>query len=162
MSEVERHLVRARAARELPEFPFSHPLNPDSEIHIRTLGAATGLERVAVSIGRVPGGKESFVYHAHEFNEEFLYVLSGRGVLEIGEEEFEVGPGDFMGFPAPGPAHHMRNPFDEDLVYLMGGERRDFEIGLFPRHKKRLVAVRDSGAIVDDAALEPFVPRRLE
>jgi uncharacterized cupin superfamily protein len=162
MSEVERHLVRASAARELPEFPFSHPLNPESEIHIRMLAAPTGLERVGVNIGRVPPGKESFVYHSHEFNEEFLYVISGRGVVEIGEQEFEVGPGDFMGFPAPGPAHQMRNPFDEELVYLMGGERRGFEVGLFPRHKKRLVSVRNSATLVDDAALEPFVPRRLD
>lgn len=124
MSEVERHLVRAGAARELPEFSFRHPLNPDaSEIHLRTLGAGTGLERVAASLARVPPGKESFVYH-------------------------------FMGFPAPGPGHQMRNP--------LGGEHRDFEIGYFPRHEKRLVRTRTSMAIVDDSALEPFVPRPMK
>lgn len=28
-----------------------------------------------------------------------------------------------MGFRANGPAHTMFNPFDEELVYLLGGER---------------------------------------
>ena len=27
-----------------------------------------------------------------------------------------------MGFPTPSEAHHLRNPHDEDLVYLVGGE----------------------------------------
>jgi len=31
--------------------------------------------------------------------------------------------GDFMGFPAPSVGHHLRNPFDADLIYLMGGDR---------------------------------------
>jgi uncharacterized cupin superfamily protein len=48
----------------------------------------------------MPPGKESFVYHSHHREEEWIYVLSGRGVAEIDGEEFEVGAGDFMGFPA--------------------------------------------------------------
>jgi len=50
--------------------------------------------------------------------------LSGRGIAEIGDEEVEVGPGDFMGFATPSSAHHLRNRFDVDLVYLMGGGGR--------------------------------------
>ena len=77
--------------------------------------------------------KESFVYHAHDQEEEWIYLISGRGIAEIDSEEFEVGAGDFMGFPTPSVAHHMRNPFDEELVYLMGGENLDVEIADFPR-----------------------------
>ncbi len=45
-----------------------------------------------------------------------------------------------MGFPAPdGPPHHLTNPFEQDLVYLMGGERSDFDIGYFPRLARRMI-----------------------
>lgn len=50
-------------------------------------------------------------------------ILSGRGRAEIADDIVEAGPGDITGFPAPdGPAHHLTNPFDEDLVYLMGAK----------------------------------------
>ena len=132
-------LIPAAKVAELPEFPFRHPLNPDSEIHMRYLSALVGLQRIGLHIGRVPPGRESFVYHYHHYEEEFLYILSGRGVAEIGDDTYEVGPGDVMLFPAPSPGHHLRNPFDADLVYLMGGENREFEIGEFPRLKQRAI-----------------------
>ncbi len=58
---------------------------------------------------RLPPGRESYVYHTHEAEEEWLYILSGRGITEIDGAEHEVGPGDFMGFPTPSVAHHLRS-----------------------------------------------------
>jgi uncharacterized cupin superfamily protein len=138
---------------------FSHPLNPQSEVHLRSLGDAVGLERLGIHVVRIPPGKESFVYHMHHTEEEFVYILSGRGIAEIGDEEHEVGPGDFMGFPTPSIGHHLRNPFTEDLVYLSGGERRISEIADFPRLDKRLVRVGMSVSIYgieDGGAMPPF------
>jgi uncharacterized cupin superfamily protein len=152
-------LLKASAIASLPQVPIRHPLNPKSEVHLRFLGAGTGLERISVTLGRVPPGRESFVYHLHHHQEEWIYILSGRGMAEIDEREVEVGPGDFMGFPTPSVGHHLRNPFDEELVYLMGGERTGFEVGVFPRHGKRLIMDRDTAQFVDDADLKPFVPR---
>jgi len=64
----------------------------------------------------------------------------GRGVAEIGDEEYEVGAGDFVGFAAPQVAHHLRNLSDQDdLVYLMGGEALDVDMADFPRLGKRMV-----------------------
>lgn len=87
-----------------------------SEIQMRSLSMMAGLERVGLHMGRVPPGKESFVYHRHQCEEEFVYILSGRGLAEIGDETHEAGPGDAMLFTAPSVGHHLRNPFDEDLV----------------------------------------------
>jgi uncharacterized cupin superfamily protein len=134
-------LVRAADRAALPESPFSHPLNPKSEVHMRSLSDAAGLKRLGVHLLRVPPGKESFVFHTHHTEEEFVYVLEGRGIAEIGDEEFEIGPGDFLGFPTPSVGHHLRNPFEQDLVYLSGGERNTSEIADFPRAGKRLVRV---------------------
>jgi uncharacterized cupin superfamily protein len=138
------------------EVHISHPWNPNSEIHVKPLSASAGLSRVVLSLARVPPGRESFVYHSHERDEEFLFILSGRGRAEIGEEVFEVGPGDFMGFPAPGSAHHLTNPYGEDLVYLMGGERSGLDVGHFPRLKRRIVFSQTGINAVDESALQPM------
>jgi uncharacterized cupin superfamily protein len=150
------YLIRKKELAEVPEIPFHHPLNPNSEIHMRSLGDLAGLQRLGLHLGRVPPGKESFVYHFHHCEEEFVYVISGRGLAEIGDATYEVGPGDVMVFPAR-VVHHLTNPFAEDLVYLMGGERRDVEIGEFPRHGKRAVFERGHDAyVVDVASTGPF------
>lgn len=132
-------LVRADEIEDQTGPPFTHPLNPTSEIRGVQLSRLVGLERCGVNLARVAPGKESFAYHSHHCEEEWIYVLSGRGVAEIGDQEHEVGPGDFMGFPTPSVGHHIRNPFDEELVYLMGGESLEVEIADFPRHGKRLI-----------------------
>ena len=162
MSTNTPSLIRAAQIADLPEFPFRHPLNPQSEVHLRSLSALAGLQRLGLHIGRVPPGRESFVYHAHQYEEEFVYILSGRGIAEIGDAEHEVGPGDAMLFTAPSVGHHLRNPFDADLVYLMGGEHRDFEVGEFPRHGKKAIFDKNGPHIVDSDALQPFVPRTEE
>ena len=120
----------------------SHPWNPNSEFTGTRLAALSGLKRVGVNLMKVPPGKESFIYHSQEREEEWIYLISGRGVAEIEDEEFEVGPGDFMGFPT-GVAHHLRNPYDEDLVYLVGGENVDIEVANFPRLGRRIIRNRD-------------------
>ena len=65
----------------------------------------------------------------------------------IDGRSYEMGPGDFVAFPTPSVAHNMTNPFDEDLVYLMGGESRRYEIADFPDLDKRMVRTGDDMAI---------------
>jgi uncharacterized cupin superfamily protein len=152
-------LVRAREIAASEE-SYSHPWNPRSEIHGVPLAPLTGLKRTGVTLVRVPPGKESFAYHSHHAEEEWIYVLSGRGVAEIDDQEHEVGPGDFMGFATSSVAHHLRNPFDADLVYLMGGESRELEVADFPRLGRRMV--RRGAAIevyrLDAGKVFPGVP----
>ena len=133
-------IIRAAERTAERELHFAHPLNPSSDIHGFPLSSAAGLKHVAIWWARVPPGKESFIYHRHHTEEEFLYVLSGRAIIEIEGADHEVGPGDFVGFRA-GTAHHLRNPFDADVVYLSGGESREVEIADFPRIGKRMVRV---------------------
>lgn len=139
-----------------PEAQIRHPFNANSQVFVRPLSAVAGLKRTVLTMARLPPGKESFVYHSHERDEEWLYILSGRGRAEIGDEVHEVGPGDFMGFTAPGPAHHLTNPYDDDLVYLMGGERSGMEVASFPKLGKRIVITPGSFHSVDEAALKPM------
>ncbi|MDJ0727255.1 MAG: cupin domain-containing protein [Prochloraceae cyanobacterium] len=121
------------------EITFSHPLNPNSLISGTQLSKLTGLKRTGVSLAKIPPGKESFIYHSHHCEEEWVYIISGKGIAEIDDREYEVNAGDFIGFPTPSVAHHLRNPYEENLVYLMGGENLDVEIADFPRLGKRMI-----------------------
>ncbi len=137
---------------------FSHPWNPDSQMLGTQLARSVGLKRTGVNFIRVPAGKESYVYHSHQCEEEWIYVLSGRAITLIDDVEYDVGPGDFIGFPAPSVAHLMRNPGPEDLVYLSGGESREFDVAEFPKLGKRMVRTGKHVDIYDTADAQPFGP----
>ncbi len=157
MADAKRFILTSSAITEC-EQPFSHPWNPKSQLIGVQLGRTLGLKQTGVSIARIPPEKESFVYHSHQHEEEWLYILAGRGIAEIDEEEIEVGAGDFMAFPTPSVAHHLKNPFDRDLVYLMGGENREMEIADFPRLGKRMIRNGEKIEIYNASDAKPFGP----
>jgi uncharacterized cupin superfamily protein len=129
---------------------FSHPWNPLSLVSGTQLARGVGLKRTGVNLLRVPAGKESFVYHSHRFEEEWIYVLEGTGIAFIDGAEYPVGPGDFIGFPTPSVAHNMRNPGPGELVYLAGGENREFEVAEYPTLKRRAVRMGQQIDIYDE------------
>jgi uncharacterized cupin superfamily protein len=131
-------LLKAETIAGMDEQVYRHPLNDKGRRHSRSLGDAVGMRRLGVHLARIRPGDDTTEYHIHHFEEEFIFILSGRGVAEIGGETFEVGVGDFIGFPARGPAHTMSNPFDDDLIYLVGGNRDDFDVTDYPRIRQRL------------------------
>jgi uncharacterized cupin superfamily protein len=157
MTEKKTFLLRSREIAE-QQATFSHPWNPNSSITGTQISRLVGLKKSGVSLAKIPPGKESFIYHAHEREEEWIYIISGRGIAEIDDEEFEVSAGDFMGFPTPSVAHHLRNPFDEELVYLMGGENLDVEIADFPRLGKRMIRREGNIEIYDISSAKGFGP----
>ena len=137
---------------------FSHPWNPASQMIGMQLARSVGLKRTGVNFIRVPAGKESYVYHSHQREEEWIYVLSGRAFALIDDVDYEVGAGDFIGFPTPSVAHLMRNPGPEDLVYLSGGENLDVDVADFPKLGKRMVRVGKDVQIYDVKDAKGFGP----
>ncbi|MGE0047098.1 MAG: cupin domain-containing protein [Hyphomonadaceae bacterium] len=136
---------------------FSHPWNPNSELTGVRMGKLAGLRKLGVNFARVPAGKESYVPHAHQREEEWVYILYGQGVALIEGKEYEVGPGDFIAHPAPQSPHHLKNTGFEDLVYLMGGQALDVDVVDFPTLKKRMVWTgEDVRAYEADAGKNPF------
>ena len=75
------------------------------------------------------------LYLAHGVILDLDALGVGLGV----EDGFDVQAGDFMGFPAPSPAHSLHNPHAEDLVYLMGGERNVVDIVHYPRIARSMI-----------------------
>lgn len=156
MTEKPNNIIRAKD-QAASAFHFRHPLGDKSEIAMTMLARAAGLTRVGVNFGRVPPGKEAFVYHRHHNEEEWVYILEGSAVSDIEGTKEEVGAGDFIAYPA-GVAHNLENTGAADLVYLMGGEQSAVEVADFPRHGKRLIRAGERMDFVDDKALEPFKP----
>ena len=137
-----------RAAEIAPTSrPFQQKLNPNSLFRAAALSRLAGMERAHVSLVKLPPGKDSFAYHAHMLEEEWIYVISGRAMAEIDGKQTEVGTGDFMGFATPSVAHLLRNIFDEECVYLMGGEDKPIDVVSYPDLDKRYLLMQtDKGA----------------
>ena len=159
MSEAKPGVVIKAAEIAAKQKTFQHPWNPNAEISGARLAIRAGLERAALNLFRVPPGKESFVPLAHRHEEEWLYILSGRAIVSMDGVDHEVGPGDFVGFPAPSVVHQLRNPFDVEVVYLCGGENRPFEVVDYPEHGRTGVRVGGDFRTVPAEALKPFPER---
>jgi uncharacterized cupin superfamily protein len=135
---------------------FSHPWNRNSLVRGTWLSQAAGMTEAGVALVTVPAGKESFEPHAHQCEDEWIYVLSGRGVAILGAREVEIGPGDFVAFPAPQEPHHTKNPFGEDLVYLMGGANKPHDVVDFPGKGRRLIKTSGRVEVVPLSAITPM------
>ena len=134
-----RNLQSRADIEAMPAREHVHQFNDNALRITRSLSDATGLKHLGVHLIRLPPGRDSTTYHFHDGEEEFLYVLSGRGIAEIGDSVEEVGAGDFMGFPRGSPAHMLSNPFATELVYLMGGEHRELDVVHYPRIGRSMI-----------------------
>lgn len=64
----------------------------------------------------VPVGSRTLA-HRHRQSEELYYIQRGRGLMQLGSDWFEVGPGDTICI-SPGTAHCIENIANEALVIL--------------------------------------------
>ncbi len=64
----------------------------------------------------IPAGKQTFL-HRHHNSEELYHITAGHGVMQLGEEKFEVRIGDTIAIP-PGTAHAVENYSEEPLKIL--------------------------------------------
>jgi uncharacterized cupin superfamily protein len=150
MSTDKPHpLIKAAEIEEMPLDTRTHQFNSNAIRQTRSLGDLLGLEALGVHLVTVEPGNESTQFHFHHVDEEFLYILSGRGIAEIGEDSFEVEPGDFMGFTAHSLPHTLVNPYKEDLTYLMAGSRSHIDICDYPRIRRRMYRANGKKEFVD-------------
>ena len=56
--------------------------------------------------------------HTHERDEEYYYIVSGRGTMTLDGKEQAVGPGDITAV-FPGGSHGLANDSDEDLRIIV-------------------------------------------
>ena len=100
-----------------------------------------GGEKLMCGLWELPPGKKSFPLHTHQVTEEAMYVLSGRAKVRTPEGETPVGPGDFVSFPAGGPAHQLINDGAEPMVYLAMSATQGVDVVEYPDSGKVACAV---------------------
>lgn len=100
--------IRNRRAQE----PFT---TKDGSTIVSLLDSANApVSNQSLAEARVPAGKAT-ERHYHKDSEEFYYILSGRGRMEIDGEERDIGPEDAILIPA-GAWHTIAA--EEELVFL--------------------------------------------
>ncbi len=113
-------------------------------INSREAAVALGARDLGYCLVSVDPGKRNGPYHFHHSEEEVFFVLSGHGRLRQGdadgEEEIELGPGDFASFPAgTGIAHQFINDTDQPFVYLALSNRIKGDVAEYPDSDKILI-----------------------
>ena len=102
------------------------------------IGTWAGGHPFEVELTRVPPGKANFPMHAHSQQWEFYIVLSGEGVLCMGEKESAIKAGEAIVCP-PGEAHQIKNTGTSDLVYYVIADNPLADLIRYPESGKYML-----------------------
>ena len=69
-----------------------------------------------LAIARLASGRE--IERHVDPMEEIYFILSGSGLMHVGEDSREVGPGDAVWIPT-GSSHGLENTGEDDCVVLV-------------------------------------------
>jgi uncharacterized cupin superfamily protein len=108
------------------------------------LGDFFGISGFGVNMVTLPPGAQSSVRHRHTVQEEFVYVLEGELILVHDAGEMVCTPGMCAGFVPDGTAHHFINRSGAPAAFLVVGDRRPGDRGIYPDDD--LQAVHRDGA----------------
>lgn len=90
----------------------------------RRLGEQFGLINFGVNLTRLAPGARSAFLHAHERQDEFIYIMEGCPTLITSEGQVALVPGMCAGFKAgSGRAHCLLNETAAEVWYLEIGDR---------------------------------------
>ena len=99
----------------------------------RALGDLFGLSNFGVNLTRLAPRASSALRHAHEKQDEMMYVLRGTPTLYTDEGPTRLAPGMCAGFKAgSGNAHRLVNESDEEVEYLEIGDRTPGDVASYP------------------------------
>ncbi len=87
-----------------------------SEIRLLVDRVNTGIASVSLAHATLAAGAET-VWHRLESTDEIYFVLLGRGLVSVGDESRQVGPGDTVWIPA-GVPQKIRNLGPAPLQFL--------------------------------------------
>ena len=143
------YIVRRNEIEAMEGLAKTHYLNQNARRINKSLGDLAGLKNIGFHIIEVLPGYESTEYHVHFYEDECVYILSGEATVTIDETDYEVSTGDFIGYPAGGLPHTMKNTGTEVLRCIVVGQRLAHDIADYPRLGKRLYRYGDSKDLVE-------------
>lgn len=144
-----KYIVRKNEIEEMEGLTKTHFLNQNARRINKSLGDLAGLKNLGFHIIEVLPECESTEYHLHHFEDECVYILAGNATVTIDETDYEVSTGDFIGYPAGGLPHTMKNTGAEVLRCIVVGQRLTQDVGDYPRLGKRLYRNGQSNDLVD-------------
>jgi uncharacterized cupin superfamily protein len=99
----------------------------------KRLAEAAGLDKIGVTLLRLPPGAWSTERHWHLNSDEFVYVLEGEAVLVTDEGEETLRAGDAAGFKAgDANGHHIQNRSSADVTLLEIGCHLQNDTAYYP------------------------------
>ena len=112
------------------------------------LSRTVGGRDIAANVTRVPPGKTAFPAHHHFAQEEHFFILSGNGLVRIGDQTHPVKANDYLVHLPGGPetAHQLINTGEEDLFYLAISTTQIPEVVGYPDSGKTGVRYQDHPA----------------
>jgi mannose-6-phosphate isomerase-like protein (cupin superfamily) len=84
----------------------------------RAIAKADGSACNFVDFAIVPTGADIGIHTHERDNEEIYIVISGRGMMHLDGEDFEIGPGHVV-VNRPGGTHGLRNTGREELRLIV-------------------------------------------
>jgi mannose-6-phosphate isomerase-like protein (cupin superfamily) len=114
----------------------------------RDTGGRYGLMKFVVA-PRDPAATPDFGPHLHRHLEETFLLRSGRLRFLLGDEVFDIGPGDFVRAP-PGVRHGFANVSGEEAELLVSFHPGGFE-ELFVVHRSDQTPAPSPTGFIDDA-----------
>ena len=144
-----RYIIKSNEIDQMEGLAKTHFLNENAKRMNKSLGDMVGLKNLGFHIIEVEPGNETTEYHVHFLEDECTYVLSGRATVTIDGTDYEVEAGDFIGYPAGGLPHTMKNTGSELLRCIVVGQRLPIEGGDYPNLGKRFYRFGDAIDLVD-------------
>ncbi len=87
-----------------------------SEIRELLAHRNSSIHKQSLAEARLKPGQKT-TPHYHPQTEEIYYILSGKGRMDLADEQRDVGIGDAIAIP-PGVTHQIANTGQEMLVFL--------------------------------------------
>jgi uncharacterized cupin superfamily protein len=109
---------------------------------VKRLASAAGSKQLGANCFSVPAGRTAVPLHAHHNNEEAIFVLGGKGTLQVGKDRIAVRAGDWIGLPAGEEfAHQLMADQGEPLEYLAISTMNGVDVVTYPNSGKLMAAV---------------------
>jgi mannose-6-phosphate isomerase-like protein (cupin superfamily) len=83
---------------------------------IRATAADTGGQMTIVDVTEPPGGEAPL--HVHHREDEAFFILEGSATIQVGDESFEVGPGDYAFGPRDIPHRYSVGPGGCRMLFI--------------------------------------------
>jgi uncharacterized cupin superfamily protein len=120
-----------------PEYDSSDP--EGYRAGMDRFGPKIGATQLGGSVYELPPGQSICPYHYEYPEEEWLFVLSGRGDVRTPAGEEELGPLEVVCFPfGPEGAHKVTNRGEETARVVMLSTKAEVSVAVYPDSGKML------------------------